>query len=592
VPASNFVADLGFGQPGTRWAGHVWLAFGSRGAAARRFGHGVADLDTKGTHTVADDAWRSYTAAGTDTDGKPPWAGLTGDNVLAVITQGERVWFGSTTTIWSATAKAYQDGGLAVFDGTRWTARTVETTRQGQTPGLRYNAVTSLAEGCNGELWVGTGSPWDFTGAGVNVVKPGATVHELAADTWSAHPYPEVASNNVTAVAVDCAAGRAWMAAQHHITESQMGSPGGQWVGGGAAHLDLASGKWTRHDVGTGLQSYGKGSVKGEALAVLPVPGGGAWVGTFGTKDLDTPALVRQKPYWPAVLNTWSGSAWASQVFARAGWVSSLARDGDGRLWVATSYGGLARESAEPESWRTERTGAGLHVWDGVAWAHLDVASAGLPANDVAVVAVAPDGDVWIGTDGWGLAQFQVGAMPATPTPTLDLASPTPTRTPWPTATETVKPTATTIPTTALPTAATGTARTATATPTPRATWDPAGPAPVFLPYAAQRRAVGAPTATRRGTRPSATPRAGTGTVTTSATSTPTGLATAVASPSHTASPVTGTAPPTDTVRPTVTADPRRTTEPLPPLASRQRRPRRLRRATTWYNWALSERLS
>jgi hypothetical protein len=524
VPPSNFLTDIAFGKPGSRWANHVWLATGSRAAAARRFGAGAVDFDTKGTRATADDIWQQHTTVSTDADGKPPWAGLPGNNVLAIAVNGDQVWLGSTQTEWNATAKAYQDGGLALFDGARWTSRTVDTTKKGQTPGLRANGIASLATGCAGEVWVGLGSPWDFVGAGVNLLKPGTAIHDLAADTWTSYNYPELASNNTTDLAVDCAAGKVWVAAQHHISESVMGSPGGNWVGGGVAVQDVASGKWTRYDVGTGLQSYGKGTVKGEAQSVAVGPGGTAWVGAYGTKDMETATLVKQKPYWPAILNAWGGSAWTNQSFPGAGWPSSIARDAAGRLWVTTSRGGLARESYEPESWRVDRVGGGLRVFDGSAWTTLDVAASGLPSNDLSVVAVAPDGDIWVGSDGFGLARFEVGATLPTPTPDFGAPSPTPTATPSATPTETIEPTATSGSGTP---SATGTLRTpgtpTAGTPgTATATRDPALSHAVYLPYTHQRRLpTPTPTATKRGTQ-QATPTGPTPTRTRTATRTPT----------------------------------------------------------------------
>ncbi len=547
--ASNFITAIDFGQPGSRWAGHVWVATGSRAAAARRFGSGVLDLNTQGTQARADDVWQQHTTTSTDVDGQPPWAGLAGDNVLSVAVQGDRVWLGSTTTVWSSTAKAYTDGGLSVFDGERWTTRTVANTRQGNEPGLRNDSVTSLAVGCDEELWVGTGSPWDYSGTGVDVLTPGASVHNLAADSWQAHDYAALASSNTTDIAADCDGGYVWVASQHHVAQGQMGSPGGNWVGGGVARWDAAAQTWTKHDVSNGLQSYGKGSVKGEALAVAAGPDGRAWVGTFGTKDMDTTVLVRQRPYWPAILNMWGDDAWTNEAFARSGWVSDIALDADGRVWASTSRGGLARETVSPEGWRVDRATGGLRVFDGQAWQTLDVAETGLPSNDIAVVAVAPNGDVWIGTDGWGLAQLEVGALPATATPTLGAGSPTPSRTPTATFTPSVEPTSTT-----------GAGTPASATPSRTATRRPTSDRPgtvVYLPFAAQRRLVlPTPTGTRHTPtpRPSYTPAAGTASPTAAVSGTP-GTGTPVTGTPATGTPATGTPTPATSTPGTGTPD-------------------------------------
>jgi ligand-binding sensor domain-containing protein len=449
-PPSNFISDLDFGAAGTRWAGHVWLATGSR--KQRLFGAGAVDLDTRGTAAAGDDRWTRYTTRSTDLDGEAPWTGLAGDNVHAVAVQGERVWLGSQTTTWDADARRYRDGGLAVFDGTTWTARTVESTAAGGRVGLRDNGVSSLAVGCNGELWIGTGNPWDYRGAGVDVLRPGSSVHILHQDAWTAYSFPQLASDNTTAVAPDCARGRVWVAALHHVSQPDLGSPGGRLVGGGVALHDLAAGSWTRFDTRNGLESYAdRDALRAEAITVAVDGDGRGLVGTYGTKDMGDKALVAQRPFWPAVLNAGDSRGWSHRVFERAGWVSSIALDGDGRIWLGTSRGGAAREDSEPESWRLDARTGGLWVSDGTSWELLDVATAGLPANDIAAVAVAPDGDIWIGTEGWGLARFQPGGEAPTPTPTADAPSPTPSPTSPAEATPTSPPTSTAFPATPVP---------------------------------------------------------------------------------------------------------------------------------------------
>ena len=462
APPTNFFTDLAVGAAGSRWEGHVWAASGSRAAAARQFGSGLLDLDTRGSFGAADDVWKVYNTVNTDPDGKVPWTGLTGNNVHAVMLRGDQVWAGSATTAWDG--KVYSDGGLAVFDGSRWTARTVASTKRGNVPGLRSNGVTALAAGCGNEVWAATGSPWDVAGTGLDRLKLGASVHDAAADAWTAFSYPKLPSNNLTDVALDCAAGTAWVAAAHHLSEPDpiSGTGGGRWTGGGVGAGKLSDDSWARFDVTSGLESFGENGSKGEAFAVLPAPDGGVWAGTLGSKGLSAAAMVAQKPYFTAQLNRRTGSTWSKESFVGAGWISGIARDGEGRLWVATSRGGLAREAADPEGWRTDRRNGGLRVHDGAAWRTLDVAGSGIPSNDISAVAVAPNGDVWIATDGWGMARFAVGA--ATPTPTSTVVVPT--LEPSPTTPATLSPTpggGTVEPT---PTAVGGTAATPTRTPT------------------------------------------------------------------------------------------------------------------------------
>jgi hypothetical protein len=504
APPSNFITDVDFGRAGSRWAGHVWLGTGSRSPAARRFGAGLADLDTRNSREPADDVWRSYTARSTDDNGQLPWSGLVGDNVHAVLVAGDRVWAGAAETVWDAAKGRYADGGLSLFDGSAWTARRVDNT--GSPAGLKDGSVSALARGCAGELWVTTGTAADNSGGGVMSLVVAGDGRTLATDRWQSSAYPELPSNNILDVSVDCAAGKVWVAAAHHDIS-------GKWEGGGAAVRDLSTGKWTKYDAANGLESYRDASpgirVDAEARSVLAGPNGSAWVGTYGTRSLKTAELVKTRPYWPAVANRFDGQAWQADVLRGAGWVSSIARDLDGRLWYGTSRGGLAREDAEPENWRVDRVlpgpvtsptptprasatasrtptpprtpqatrtatavpprelagqGGGLFIQDGTSWVRLDMGSSGIPANDISVVAVGPDGDVWVGTEGWGLARLELGADPPTPTPTPDLLTPTPTRTPSEEPTATDRPPQTAVATTGTPPR---TPATATATRTP-----------------------------------------------------------------------------------------------------------------------------
>ncbi len=459
-PPTNFITDIDFGEAGSAWEDHVWVATGSRNQ--QLIGVGVVDLDTRGTYEVSDDVWTNYTTLSTDSDGAAPWTGLLGDNVYALAVQGDRIWFGSVESQWSRPDPdkpgAYLDGGLTVYSGGNWTGRTVANTG-GPEAGLRAASVGALEVGCGGELWVGTGM-LSSSGAGVDVLTPGASVHVRTGDTWVPHSYggkaskDSIPSRHITGISADCASGTVWVSGAHHLRLPVGGSPGGVQEGGGAARFDLDTGTWTRYDTRDGLESYAQGEIQAEAMSVLAGPGGVGLVGTYGTRTLTTADLINTKPWWTAVLNTFEGAAWRHDLFEHAGRISSIARDNEGRLWLATSRGGAAREALDPESWRADLTLGGLYVLDSGAWARLDVAAAGVPSNDLSVVRIAPYGDVWVGSEGGGLARFRPGAEPPTPTATGSGVRPTVTSTRLPTAVRTPTPfesTPTTGPTTNTP---------------------------------------------------------------------------------------------------------------------------------------------
>jgi ligand-binding sensor domain-containing protein len=451
APPSNFITDIAMGSSGSLWEGQIWIATGSR--SQQLLGAGAARLDTSGTADTIDDEWSHFSRLGTDADGRYPWTGLAGDNVQALAIQGDRVWLGSVESLWNQGRKAYDDGGLSVFDGRSWTARTVESTG-GADQGLQFGGVTSLAKGCQGDLWIGTGSQAAALGDGVAVLKPGASVHQPTQDSWAHHRFPELASNNTSAIDIDCASGEVWVASAHHRSVADdKGSPSGLLIGGGVARFAVADDRWTVSDTRSGLESFQKGSLRAEALSVAALGDGRALVGTYGTRSTTGQQIIAERPYWPAALNLGAGDSWSNRVFEQGGMLRALAIDGRGRVWAGTSRGGAASESVAPEGWRQDRDMPGLFVFDSPDLSEqpveLSVEHSGIASTDISAIAVAPwDGEeIWIGSEGWGLMRYRAAGTPPTATPALDppptptdgaaLATPTPgaptpTRTPWP----------------------------------------------------------------------------------------------------------------------------------------------------------------
>jgi ligand-binding sensor domain-containing protein len=406
-PPSNFVTALAFGPATSRWHDQVWLGTGSR--TARRYGDGPALLDTGGTLDPADDTWRHFSVESTDDNGRYPWTGL-------------------VQATWDRSRRAYSDGGLSVFDGIRWSNRTVETTGGAQA-GMHSNNVAALAVGCRRELWIGSGDRWDNIGSGIDVLSTGPSVHDSTADAWSAYRYPNAPSDNITALVRDCNRDQMWVAGAHHIVDSRPG-------GGGVAVYDYARASWTRYDTRSGLVSYRSNRseylIDGEALSLAIGPAGSVWVGTYGTLETSTQQLVSTSPYWPALANWYAGGTWSYREFPNDGWVSGVAPAADGSVWLTTSRGGLARPSDDPLGLDSQRSEGGLKVYDGQAWFTLTTANSPLPADDAEVIATDPRGDIWIGTQGHGLIRYhpRPDRPPSTIIPT---SSPVPTATPNPT---------------------------------------------------------------------------------------------------------------------------------------------------------------
>ena len=102
---------------------------------------------------------------------------------------------------------------------------------------------------------------------------------------------------------------------------------------------------WSRYTVDDGLESFGREDITGEVTSVASSGGASFLAGTYGVTSTSAAALVAKRPYWPAVLNELTGTHWQARVFERSGMVSSIATDAEGRTWVATSLGGMARDT-------------------------------------------------------------------------------------------------------------------------------------------------------------------------------------------------------------------------------------------------------
>ena len=154
-----------------------------------------------------------------------------------------------------------------VTAGQRAPSRTRKAGRAGPAARQRVGA----GEGCDGELWVGTGNGWDFWGAGVDVLQTGASVHVRAQDRLDRSRVPEAGRQQHhrhrgrLRAAGRCGCRRSTTLRRATPTTGQRA---GDYVGGGVAVYDVAAQRWTRYDATDGLECYSQSYIECEATEV------------------------------------------------------------------------------------------------------------------------------------------------------------------------------------------------------------------------------------------------------------------------------------------------------------------------------------
>jgi hypothetical protein len=403
------------------------------------------------------------------------------------------VWVGGRETVWQSNCADYPycwlDGGLGMFDGTRWTVYSLDPSETGLVK--RDREVESVEVDARGRVWAGTGNPFDsLDGKGIFVLDP-------TAGTWTLYDTENVkakyfAGDGIGDMALDSATGDMWVA-QHSVEVCARNSPFGDqcspsFVGGGVSHFNGSTWEmWTKKS-GAKIKAAGSGG-NIRAIAIDRVHGR-VWAGGF---DEGQDFHWRLGRGVNAVIN-WcpltgcTNDAWQSQVWTDAGEVAAIEVDDIGNVWVGTHRDAVG--DVPPTS--------GIKIFDGSAWHAYATDNTGLPSQEI--TALERDGDtMWVGTLRDGLSRY----LAVTPTPT-----PRESNTPRPTATPTRTPTDE--PT---PTAGIATAGIATAGPSPTATRtatrvpSTVGPGECghggircnYLPFLTQRRLCGrnCPTATR-----------------------------------------------------------------------------------------------
>lgn len=532
---TNFISDIAFGESGTQWENQVWLGTGNR--RARPYGVGALRLNTQGTLGTSDDTWTALTQTSTDNDGAAPWTGLASDNVTAVAIDGDNVWLGTREVTWDSARREFTDGGLSVFDGERWTIRTRDNSN------LRLNSLTDVAVGCDGEVWVSLGNLQDNTGVGINVLDTGGNARNLSNDTWwNPFRYPPLPSDLITEIAPDCARRRMWVSSTPFFSGASI--EGG---GVGMYDYDAATEPWILYTKADGIQTYTSIGLMGEIQSVTVGSDEAVWIGAWGTTTLSYMDLIARWPYVPAVVNWLDGETWSAEVFDNDGWISSVAVDSAGNLWAGTSRGGMdVDHDGQPDNQEIDRATGGVKLSvDGSEWAIWSPDNSPLPTNDIQAIAIGPEGDVWLGTEGWGLLRFHPGEQTVTPTPTRGTpgsSSPTPTSD----SSSSPTPTGTSGPPTTL-------------TPTPSRTAVRPDVMQLFMPLVANNWVQGlVPIRTATYTPTSRVPTTATPTMTAVG---PTLTPTVTRTPTIATTP-TASAVPTDTLTPTVT--PTSTQSPTP----------------------------
>jgi ligand-binding sensor domain-containing protein len=370
--ASNMVTAIAFAPDGRTWFG------------TEEDGVGVLD--------PLHNTWTVYTQENTDSDGQEPWDGLASNRISGIAFDGQgRAWIG-TREVWDPEQHAFTDGGVSVFDGHSWHAYTQKNTDDdGRAPwrGLVSNDVSAIAVDDAGKVWIGTGDLYDYTGSGLSV---------FDGHTWMTYHYPSVASDNITAIALDRTRDKVWITGAPYIVS-------GWRAGGGVSIWDNAS--WQTYEPSSsGLRAYDS-----DVRAVAVDSAGVGWVGAWDYQDGPVPI----EPF-DAVVNRFDGDNWTAYTFPGEGYILSIAVDLEDRVWAGTSREGRLK---------LDLSLGGVKIFNGITWTALTPDNSGLASNDIRTIAIDANGDAWISTWDRGVSRLHE----AEPGPT-ETATPTPTSTP------------------------------------------------------------------------------------------------------------------------------------------------------------------
>lgn len=394
-----------------------------------------------------------------------------GYTVTDLALRSDELWVAATQTHWGG--QAFTDGGIGRFN--------VKTLTWGSPilpspAGLPDGDVSSLAVAPDGRVWIGMGAATGGSAStDANHAGDGLAVFDPVTKQWAFHRFNastprQLTGDTVMDLAFD--GQDLWAATSYHRdTRDQQNYGGGisvlrpgGWTGwlGGDAGLEI----WRGDRGKPGSSAF----ITGDLRTIAVAPDHRVWAGTWRVAAGES--VIDRWPAVDAVVASFDGTRWLTEAFPSAGWVSAIATDREGRVWVGTTRGHALQEISLDGEARNDSDAAGLYVrgTDGT-WTALDPSSSGVTANAITALAMDPTtGNMWVGTENSGVSVFGRGTAPPTPTATPCAGCPTPTRTPSAAATGSRTPSVSATPTGPVE-----------ATPTPGA------PRALFLPWLMQR---------------------------------------------------------------------------------------------------------
>lgn len=380
APPANETTALAFDPEGRLWVG-------TRGAGLGRW-------------DPADGRWRRWTVASTG-------GALAGDAIADLRVIGDAVWVASTQSRRAAAGAA--DGGLTVIglaDGA------VRRTIRPSAGGLPSPQPSSLAVAADGRLVVGFGSA--VGGVGVDVHRGvGAAAFDPATDRWTTWRRGESGLGGDTVLDLAAGDGAVWAA----VSYAPDGTADARLTGGGVGAL--AGDAWRFWGSGDfGLAGYRDGAITGDVRAVAVTADGAAWAGSY---VLDG-EITQRWPVVDAVVNRYDAARrqWRSATFPGDGWISAIADDPAGRVWLGTTRGHSGelwradevRGDRDPFLDRRDPAAGGLWLGGAVdgAWRRVDPDTSGLPARAISALTIEPaTGHLWVGLAAGGVAVFTGG---------------------------------------------------------------------------------------------------------------------------------------------------------------------------------------